>query len=552
MPAWHSLGNSQAFVGFLLGSARITDAGLVHLRSLTQLENLNLSAPRITDAGMAHIEGLTQLQSLNLSEASISGRGLARLAALANLKTLSLRGRGITGGEGGPIPVLPRLTDLDLENTRITDADLARIGSMPQLENLSLADTAITDAGLAYLGPLRDLKRLDLRDTAITGEGFGRLPVFRGLDTLDLGGTAVTGPGFQRLGDRGVIREVMALNMNARGGPWPNLANTHAIGGVFTGGCITLGVANFPCSGRRLAAEGDAASRAIFRQLADKDKAANAAKELLQAAGASDVLRGEEEGGIREVRASAFVRTPAGVEPLILLGPADVGRFQNREIVDASALHWIDYWAAGRLVAFGSGGKPTWVATRLSHWTAMVVADADGDDRAEELVRWNTDYEKAQGSFPRDPRSHPTGIAGDAGDHPGSGQGAKSSPLVHAPQRGWIHGRDYRAEKGGQVCSRDRLPLPSRVPHLGRGRRACHPCWRKLNNPWIEMDYEELCADPRRPTAFAGTSRKNRPGWQQGRMSRFAVSAVSWILSCTVTARQCGRFANSQPLVFVG
>ena len=46
-----------------LAGKTITDAGIAHLKGLTQLESLNLAdCNGITDAGIAQLKGLTQLQ----------------------------------------------------------------------------------------------------------------------------------------------------------------------------------------------------------------------------------------------------------------------------------------------------------------------------------------------------------------------------------------------------------------------------------------------------------------------------------------------------------
>ena len=46
---------------------QITDAGLVHLKGMTNLKQLDLSRTQITDAGLVHLAGLTKLQQLDLS-----------------------------------------------------------------------------------------------------------------------------------------------------------------------------------------------------------------------------------------------------------------------------------------------------------------------------------------------------------------------------------------------------------------------------------------------------------------------------------------------------
>ena len=46
----------------------MTDAGLVHLKGLTNLQSLDLDSTKVTDAGLEHLKGLTKLQSLSLSD----------------------------------------------------------------------------------------------------------------------------------------------------------------------------------------------------------------------------------------------------------------------------------------------------------------------------------------------------------------------------------------------------------------------------------------------------------------------------------------------------
>jgi hypothetical protein len=94
---------------------RITDAGMVHVASMTQLQSLVLRACKhITDAGLAHVASLTQLQTLHVSVCElITDAGLAHVALLTQLQTLDVR-----------------YCEL------ITDAGLAHLASLPQLQTL--------------------------------------------------------------------------------------------------------------------------------------------------------------------------------------------------------------------------------------------------------------------------------------------------------------------------------------------------------------------------------------------------------------------------------
>jgi len=60
-------------------SSQITDAGLAHLRGLTQVQILNLDGTQITDAGLVHLQGLTQLQLLILDNTLVTDAGVQRL-----------------------------------------------------------------------------------------------------------------------------------------------------------------------------------------------------------------------------------------------------------------------------------------------------------------------------------------------------------------------------------------------------------------------------------------------------------------------------------------
>jgi Leucine-rich repeat (LRR) protein len=67
------------FTGVDLSSTTVTDAGLLRLRGLSQLQTLNLGSTAITDAGLAHLKCLTKLQELDLSSTKVTDAGVAEL-----------------------------------------------------------------------------------------------------------------------------------------------------------------------------------------------------------------------------------------------------------------------------------------------------------------------------------------------------------------------------------------------------------------------------------------------------------------------------------------
>jgi len=63
----------------VLRGSGVTDAGLVHLKGLTDLEWLALDGRQVTDAGLDHLKGLTNLEHLRLYGTKVTEKGAASL-----------------------------------------------------------------------------------------------------------------------------------------------------------------------------------------------------------------------------------------------------------------------------------------------------------------------------------------------------------------------------------------------------------------------------------------------------------------------------------------
>jgi len=77
--AWVVVGQSGTAIRSSYSSARVTDAGLAHLKGLTELERLNFLGTKITDTGAVHLEKLTTLKTLYLEGTRITDSGLQKL-----------------------------------------------------------------------------------------------------------------------------------------------------------------------------------------------------------------------------------------------------------------------------------------------------------------------------------------------------------------------------------------------------------------------------------------------------------------------------------------
>ena len=70
-----------------LSNTQITDAGLVHLKELTKLEELYLVGTNVTDDGLVHLKEMNNLQKLSLKFTKVTDAGIAELKqALPNCK----------------------------------------------------------------------------------------------------------------------------------------------------------------------------------------------------------------------------------------------------------------------------------------------------------------------------------------------------------------------------------------------------------------------------------------------------------------------------------
>ena len=56
----------------------MTDATLVHLQQLAQLQWLNLSDTRVTDVGLDRLKGLAKLGTLDLTHTGVTERGVRK------------------------------------------------------------------------------------------------------------------------------------------------------------------------------------------------------------------------------------------------------------------------------------------------------------------------------------------------------------------------------------------------------------------------------------------------------------------------------------------
>ena len=117
----------------------LTDADLAGLAlpTLHSLRSLDLAETSITDAGLAHIRGLSNLEILDLRQTDVTDAGLTQVAPLLGLKAISLS-RGVGDAGLATLTGLPGLTVLNLTETTVSDAGLGGLSGHAGLKTLML------------------------------------------------------------------------------------------------------------------------------------------------------------------------------------------------------------------------------------------------------------------------------------------------------------------------------------------------------------------------------------------------------------------------------
>jgi len=155
---------------------KFSSTGLEYLKALP-IEDLNLRQSGIDDSHLSVISTMAKLKKLDISGSSWTGRfsanGLSHLKSLTTLENLNISDGALfaaTGNTGITAESLEHIVPLQLKSLNVSDchiedAHLEVIGKMKALKWLSVGkELKCTDVGLAYLTGLTELEYLDLSD----------------------------------------------------------------------------------------------------------------------------------------------------------------------------------------------------------------------------------------------------------------------------------------------------------------------------------------------------------------------------------------------------
>jgi hypothetical protein len=131
-----------------LRSTKVTDTALEWLDAFPQLETLYLGDPSMALLRESS-DGVVHLESLTVDFVPVTDAGLVRLSRLSQLQVLDLAGTQVTDVGLDYLEKLAQLKNLNLECTSITDVGLEHLSDLTQLQVLDLVGTQVTDNGVA-------------------------------------------------------------------------------------------------------------------------------------------------------------------------------------------------------------------------------------------------------------------------------------------------------------------------------------------------------------------------------------------------------------------
>lgn len=145
-----------------LSKTRYTKSSLIQISSLKNLRSLNLCRSNLSDDDCQLVGQMTNLQQLRIGfNPQITDKGISALKSLKNLEVLDLNNTSVTDKGLTALRSLPKLKDLQLFQTHTSDDGVKTLARMP-LKRLLLSDTLIGSKSIQYLSKMSTLQYLEI------------------------------------------------------------------------------------------------------------------------------------------------------------------------------------------------------------------------------------------------------------------------------------------------------------------------------------------------------------------------------------------------------
>ena len=131
------------------GGSQLTDSHLEQLKRFHGAEYLGLNRTRISDAGLSHILTFSDIKCLDLGYADVGDEGMESLSKAPKLSTLILSSTKVSDAGAVAVSRMKTLEVLDISHTAITDVGLQKLASLPKLRYLGVSKIRATPEGIA-------------------------------------------------------------------------------------------------------------------------------------------------------------------------------------------------------------------------------------------------------------------------------------------------------------------------------------------------------------------------------------------------------------------
>jgi Leucine-rich repeat (LRR) protein len=188
-----------------LNCAQLCDRDLALLKPGEGLRSLDLSRCNITGEGLIHLRGLTPLCDVDLRKTPVSDEAVAALQnAIVGLSVKFEPKKPVVQDLRRQVALvqnrLAKGIACKTDPWKLADGDFACLEGLANLQTLDVSDTHLTDAGLKHLARLPKLRELILRRTLVSDAGVRTLKEMPALVHVDIDGTRITAEGRRALG----------------------------------------------------------------------------------------------------------------------------------------------------------------------------------------------------------------------------------------------------------------------------------------------------------------------------------------------------------------
>ena len=126
---------SAQIVWLKLSDTQISDATMIQIAKLKNLQKLHLEETKVTDVGLKQLKGLANLEYLNLYGTAVTDVGLSELTGMKNLKTVYLW--------------QTKVTESGIENLKKAMPSLEVIGGISEHTIAELAKSAVAESKIS-------------------------------------------------------------------------------------------------------------------------------------------------------------------------------------------------------------------------------------------------------------------------------------------------------------------------------------------------------------------------------------------------------------------